>query len=68
MAVRSEVWRSGALHCREGLGPPSRREPQPASFPLLGRVVRTPRAIVQMPVLSVFHPGQSPAQAHAIAP
>jgi hypothetical protein len=56
--------RNGAIRGEEALGVPGRLEPLHPSFPLAGRLVRILGAVIQIPVLPMFHTGQDLAQGH----
>jgi len=59
MPSRAEVLRDGSMRGEEALSMPWGLEPLHAPLPLAGGLVRIRRAVIQVPVLAVFHAGRS---------
>jgi len=58
MPVGAEVLGDGTIGGEEALGVARRLKPLHAALPLAGRLVRILRAIIKIPVLTMFHPGE----------
>src|SRR3989442_12616832 len=56
MPARTEMLGDGAIGGEEPLGVPRGLEPLQASLPLAGGLVGVFRAIVEIPMLAMFHP------------
>ena len=58
MASWAEVLGDRTIGGEEPLGVPWGLEPLHAPLPLAGRLVGVLRAVIEVPVLAVFHPGR----------
>ena len=67
MPTRAEMLGDGAIGGEEPLGVPWRFEPLHASLPLAGRLVGVLRPIVQIPVLTMFHPWEDLSLSSSVA-
>ena len=67
MTARAEMLHDGTRGCKETLGMPGGLKPLHMPLPLAGGLVGILRAIIQIPMLPMFHPWQDLALGGSVA-